>query len=335
MATFDTDFPNVAFPHEVDEVVINATEATAVRITFNGKELINTTLYPLDGKIELSGLADLYSGFMNEELGQLRIFLDGSTSGPICMILPCTLNLSHTYEECNGGLFLTRTTHKYTYADATELLHVVGGVNRITIQGLVRVKSGGEWFVQTFANNISGTSSISTIDVSPAKCFSLDNYELAEYTVEVGKAKMTYRIIPDGMADNVHEFGFINSFMQEEYITLMGEAVRELKMERRHAMVGGHYRNFDVDAVPHWTIKSGNMLDSMEGLFDDFISSKKVWRKSDNCAMAVTDSNFKVSDANNATCDGSVTLRETGRKYRHHIQRPIKTFDITFDETFQ
>lgn len=335
MASFDTYFPETAFPHEVDEVIISATEATGVRITFNEKVLIDTTLYPIDGKIELQNVANLFTDLMDAGLGKLCVYLDGSTSGETCNILPSTLNLSHTYEECKEGLFLTRTTHKYTHAEATELLHVMASTKRISIKGLVKAKSGGEWFVQTSTNNISDTSTIATIDVSPCKIFALDYYELAEYTVEVGTAAITYRMMPSGMADTLHEFGFINSFMQEEYITLMGEAERELKTERLSAYVGGEYRNFHVEAVPHWTIHSGVLPDGMLGLFDDFMSSKKVWRKEDNCQMAVTDATYKTKDGSSAINGGTVTLRETGRTYRHHLPRPIQTFDETFDDTFQ
>lgn len=335
MASFDTTFPDTAFPHEVDEITINATGATAVKITFNTKVLIDTTLYPIDGKIELKELANLFTDLMDDSLGELCVYLDGSTSGQTCKILPCTLNLSHTYGECSKGLFLTRTTHKYTHAGATELLHVIGDTKRISIKGLVRVKSGGEWFVQTYTNNISDTGTMATIDVSPNYIFDLDNYELAEYTVEVGTASIKYRMIPSGMADTLHEFGFINSFMQEEYITLMGEAERELKTERLSAYVGGKYRNFHVEAVPHWTIHSGVLPGGMLGLFDDFIASKKIWRKEDNCQMAVTASDYKTKDGNSAINGGTVTLRETGRTYRHRLPRPIQTFDQTFDDTFQ
>ena len=335
MASFDTNIPNIAFPHEVDEVVISAQEATAVKITFNSKVLIDTTLYPIDGKIELKGLANLFIDLMDGKLGQLRIFLDGSSSGPTCQILPCTLYLSHTYTEVSDGLFLTRATFKYTHAEAKELLHVTADTKTISIKGFVRVKSGGEWFVQEFTNSISDTGTIATIDVSPCNLFALDSYELAEYTVEVGGASIKYRMIPSGMADTLHEFGFINSFMQEEYITLMGEAEREQKTERLSAYVGGQYRNFRVEAVPYWTIHSGVLPDGMQGLFDDFIASKKVWRKEDNCAMAVTDAVYRTKDSSNAINEGTVTLRETGRTYRHRLPRPIQTFDHTFDDTFQ
>ena len=152
--------------------------------------------------------------------------------------------------------------------------------------------------------------------------------------MEVGDARVTFRMIPDGMADNVHEFGFINSFMQQEFITLMGGADKEMKVERTHAIIGGQYRNFQVESVPHWTVNSGEMLDGMSGLFEDFISASRVWRTGDNCELAITDSDFKSSDANDATLQGSVTLRETGRKYRHRLPKIVNTFDLTFDRTF-
>lgn len=332
MATFDTNFPIMAFPHEVDEVVISATEATDVRISFNAKEILNTKLYPFDGKIELRGIADLYRDLMDDKVGQLRFELGGQP-GPLIMILSCTLNLSHTFEEVSNGFFCTRATFKYTHADATEWLHVISEANKITVKGLIRPK-GGDWLVQKKDLTFTDSSTPHHIDVSPRTLYDLDHYELAEYTVEAGLASVKYRIIPDGQADTLHEFGFINSFQQVEYITLMGEAEREMKTERLHAMVGGQYRNYKIEGVPYWKINSGVLPDGMLGLFDDFITSNKIWRKSDNCAMAITNADFKTSSSNDALNRGSVTLRETGRKYRHNVPKAVNTFDITFDDTF-
>ena len=67
---------------------------------------------------------------------------------------------------------------------------------------------------------------------------------------------------------------------------------------------------------------SGMMLDGMAGLFDDLISATKVWRLDDDVQKAVTDSEYKNPDDNASACQGSVTLRETKRKYsrKHRME---------------
>lgn len=336
MASLVTILPSVAFPHEVEALDISSTAATAVELRYADTIIFKSVLYPMDGTIALREVNSLLNGYLGSEEHTFSVWLDGSKVGETT-IIPCNLNLDCTAEEWNGCLYLSRATIKYTHLQAKELLPLYcpdGGTAYLTavfrLEGAPRILKTKVSFTET--------DGIGSWDMSPANLYPFFPYNvelLEEYSIQIGSSTMRYRMIPDGMADNVHEFGFINSFNQEEYITLLGAAERELKVERLHAMVGGHYRNYQVEAVPHWTIKSGMMLEGMEGLFDDFISSKKVWRKSDGAMMAVTDSDFKVSDANDATCEGSVTLRETGRTYRHRPVRPVKTFDETFDDTFR
>lgn len=333
MASLITTISGFIFPHEVDNITVSATEQTAVKIDYNGKTVLDVQLYPIDGTIELQGIASLLQDWMDAGLGELTIYLNGTGVRSVSVI-PCTLHLDRTAEEGGNHTFLTRATCRYTHADAKELLHYpYPELTDITIKAVIR--KDGVVSILTKTEVSSDSADIVTYDVSPRVLFDLDAYEVMEYTVQVYENTVRYRMIPDGMADTLHEFGFINSFMQEEYITLTGEAERELKVERLHAYVGGQYRNFQVDVVPHWTIHSGVLLDGMQGLFDDFISSKKIWRKSDNVMMAVTSSDYKTKDSSTALNGGTVTLRETGRTYRHRLQRPVKTFDETFDDTFQ
>lgn len=317
----------------MDAIDISTTTATIVELRYADTVIFKSTLHPIDGTIALRDIASLLYSYLGAKKQTFSVWLDGSKKAETD-IIPCTLHLDCTAEEWNGESLLTRATNKYTHATAKELIHFTA-TGASSAKVTIVMQKGGAVSIGEATMECASDGDIVALDVSPSVLPVPEGYELVTYTVEVGKAKMTYRMIPDGMADNVHEFGFINSFLQEEYITLMGAAERELKVERLHAMVGGQYRNYQVEAVPHWTIESGMMLEGMEGLFDDFISSKKVWRKSDGVMMAVTDSDFKVSDANDATCEGSVTLREAGRTYRHRPVRPVKTFDETFDDTFQ
>ena len=245
--------------------------------------------------------------------------------------LKCVPYLPKNMPHCGDSFFLTRATSKYTHRESREMLYCYASKPTFVVKAAVRIGNTSRTIIFTKYIPASG---IVGVDVSYSSIFKNATFEVMQYTVEVGNSKMIYRMVPDGMADKLHEFGFINSFMQQEYITLMGGAEKEMKVERLHAIVGGQYRNFQVDSVPHWTVNSGEMLDGMTGLFEDFISSSKVWRKEDNCELAITDSDFKCSDANDAIPQGTVTLRETGRRYRHRLPQTVNTFDITFDTTF-
>lgn len=331
MATLTTSLPDKAFPHEVNAIDISATQPTSVELRYGEKVIFKSTLYPMDGTIELRDITSLLDSYLNGSISEFSVWLDGRKADS-STIIPCKIDLDMSAAESGDSFFLTRTTCKYTHREAKEVLYCYAMRPNFVVRALTR--NGDYTRTLIFRKGITA-SGIVGIDVSYSTIFKNATYEVLQYTVEIGDARVTFRMIPDGMADNVHDFGFINSFMQQEYITLMGAAERELKVERLHAIVGGQYTNYQVVSVPHWTIKSGEMLDGMEGLFDDFISATKVWRKNDNCEMAVTDSDFKNTDANDATCEGSVTLRETGRKYRHRLPKLVKTFDFTFDETFR
>lgn len=332
MAFLLTVLPSKAFPNEVDEVKITSEQEAVVELRYNSKTIFKSTLYPIDGTIELQDIASLLEDYLDGGVYRYSIYIDGSEKG-YTNIIPCKVSLDCKAQDWNGTSFLTRATSKYTHKGATEFLYCYTTYSpSFVVTALARIEGTIRRVV--FRKVISSTGIVG-LNVSYSAIFKNVNYDVIQYTVECGRAKMTYRLIPDGMADNLHEYGFINSFYQRDYITLMGHAEKEVKIERLHAIVGGQYRNFQVEAVPHWTINSGKMLDGMSGLFEDFISADRVWRMEDNCEMAVTDSDFKPSDANDATCEGSVTLRETGRRYRHRLPKVVNTFDLTFDETFK
>lgn len=329
MATLDTTLPSVAFPHEVDELDILTSIDARVELRYNDKKIFSSVMFPVDNRIELRGIASLLDNYLTAEIGTFEVFLNGSRADTIS-IIPCRVQLDCRAVDLNG-FFLTRATSKYTHRESREMLYCYASNPTFVVKAAVRIGNTSRTIIY---NKYIPASGIVGVDVSYSSIFKNATFEVMQYTVEVGNSKMIYRMVPDGMADKLHEFGFINSFMQQEYITLMGGAEKEMKVERLHAIVGGQYRNFQVDSVPHWTVNSGEMLDGMTGLFEDFISSSKVWRKEDNCELAITDSDFKCSDANDAIPQGTVTLRETGRRYRHRLPQTVNTFDITFDTTF-
>lgn len=330
MATLDTTLPSVAFPHEVDALDISTERETVVELKYAGKSIFKSTLYPIDGTVELRDITSLLEDYMTGSISEFSVWLDGAKKSNT-NIIPCKVNIDMAAEDCGDSFFLTRATSKYTHRKSKEMLYCYASNPIFVVKAAVRLGNTSRTIIYKKDCPVSG---IVGVDVSYSRIFKNVPFEVMQYTVEVGNSKMVYRMIPDGMADKLHEFGFINSFMLQEYITLMGGAEKEMKVERMHAIVGGQYRNFQVDSVPHWTVNSGEMLDGMTGLFEDFISSNKVWRKEDNCELAITDSDFKCSDANDSTPQGSVTLRETGRRYRHRLPQTVNTFDITFDDTF-
>ena len=336
MATLYKELPNRAFPHEVDELDISTSNETKVELRYNGKTMFSSNLFPIDGKIELRDIASLLDSYLSEDLCTFEVWLDDAAADSTD-IIPCRVRLDCNADDMDS-VFLTRTTEKYTHRYAQDFIPCYKVTSDLLYaEIIIRNRESGEVTMVSEKGNVSA-SGIIELDCS-GFFDSIDEhypgYDIVQYTVELGKSKITHRVIPDGMADNLHDFGFINSFNQREHITLMGAASRDMKVERRSAIIGGQYRNFDVESVPYWTIKSGMMLDGMAGLFDDLISATKVWRLADDVQMAVTDSEFKNPDDNASACQGSVTLRETKRKYRHHVTKQVRTFDITFDETFQ
>lgn len=331
MASLITTIPSFVFPYELNQLTISSYSKVHISIHYNNKQILNTSLFPIDGTIELDNLSSLIVDYLKSEISELRIVLDGLLVAST-KVVPNNLDVDVTAQECRLYTFLTRTTVKYTHPAAKELLHFVYNSETRGSVTAVAIKNG---VVSTREQQLSFTLSggIATLDVSPSVLFSLDDYKLVEYTVRVGERTMKYKMIPNGMVDTLHEYGFINSFLQEEYITLMGDAERELKTERMHAYIGGLYRNFKVEPIPHWTI-STIIPDGMAGTFDDFIAAEEVWRKTDSCLLAVVDSKDTTSSSSSAVNEGSITLREAGRTYRHRPVRPVRTFDKTFDDTF-
>lgn len=332
MASLITTIPSIVFPYELNQLSISSDSEVLIELKYGDKTVIASVLYPIDGTIELDNLATHIVDYLKNEIGTFTISLDGRVVATT-NIIPNNMEVAATAQECYLYTFLTRTTVKHTHPAAKELLHFV---NNGETEGVVKAIAlkGGEVVSSQQKLSLTLTDDITTLDVSPSVLFSLEAYELVEYTVSIGERTMKYKMIPDGMADTLHEYGFINSFLQEEYITLMGDAEREMKMERLHAYFGGQLRNFHVEAFPHWTIKP-LIPDGMTGLFDDLVAAKELWRKEDSCILAIVESEDITSSSPAAINRGSVTLREAGRTYRHRPVRPVKTFDETFDDTFQ
>lgn len=332
MASLITTIPDVIFPYELNQLVIASASDVGVKMVYADKTVLDTILSPYKGEIAIYNMATHIIDYVGNEMETLTIFLNDKAVKTV-LILPNTLGVSDKASDCYHDIFLSRASSKYTHAAAKELLHFVyNGETSGTIKAVV--KKDGKVQVSEQQMAITLSDGIVTLDVSPSLLFSLENYELIEYTVMMGTRKMKYRMLPDGLADDIHEFGFINSYMQEEYITLMGEAERDMKIERRHAYVHGQLRNFHVEAFPHWSIKT-YITDDMAGMFDDFVAAKDIWRKNDGCVLAITDAEDKTSSLKAAMNIGSITLREAGRIYLHRPVRPVKTFDETFDDTFQ
>lgn len=332
MASLVTTLPPVMFPYELNQLEVAASADVAVKITYADKTLLDSVMTPYNGHVYLYNMATHIIDYIGSELATLSIYLDGTLVASTS-ILPNSMGVSAAASECYKEIFLSRASCRYTYPAAKELLHFVSdGETSATVRA-VAIKDG---LVVTSEQQLAITlpTGIVTLDVSPNALFSLVDYTLVEYAVSIGARTMKFRMLPDGLADTIHEYGYINSYMQEEYITLMGEAERDVKVERRHAYVAGQLRNFHVEAFPHWSIQT-HITDGMAGMFDDFVSAKDIWRKEDGCVLAITDSENKTSSLTSAMNMGSITLREAGRIYIHQPVRPIRTFDSTFDDTFQ
>ena len=128
MASFDDPLPTIAFPHELDNLVLTTNDGAPLPIAVRlggqyGSDLLSTTLHPsADGEVELYDLADLLRDHCEPaRLNTLYFALDDHSE--TTLVLPSRTDLAHTAADFLSAHFLTLLDGaKPTYLGAMEYL---------------------------------------------------------------------------------------------------------------------------------------------------------------------------------------------------------------------
>ena len=340
MASLITDIPSMIFPHEGDTLRFSASEDFRVRLVLEGEELLDVTLTPdAHSAAALYGLASLIDDAIEGSLPVLAISLDG-TEVAETSVLPCREKVNGTAQDLQGRIFLTLSSGrtKRVPMDGNESLAwtVDGTTPEVSIEAL--------WVgdaistIHTSSQTVKATDDgdIATADVSPRLLKApQDGCTLVRYTVSAGRRRQTYAVIqPDTDIHPVTALRFRNVFNRDDTFYFFGKVEQEVKPTYSSISVQGRTRNYRIETQPTWKAHTGPMGDAEECLFADLVQARQVWRMDDGTELTLTDCEFKPTNGHADLLSGTLTWREAADGCTFRPAVPVRTFDKTFDHTF-
>ena len=337
MSTLKTNIADIAFPWEVDVIEIASGETErqcAVRILCGGQTALDVLCdFDTSGLISLYDVAELFESYMDEQVRNCEMFLDGQRVKAWTMI-PCRVETDVPASTwVNDNMLSMLRGEKLTVADAVEYFSWYGGGSSASISVC--------WIAgDTVAYTSTSVSSVGTgVHTAYVNLASLtppsEGAVMASVTVTVGSRKMKWLVAtPENPPVHVR---FLNCFGCMESIVLLGVAERELKPERSSVQSKGRHKVYKVQSVPTWKVGTGSIPDGMVGIFDDLVRAKQLYlvEGSHETELAIVDSDWSYSTSPDTMPSGSVTWRLASKmQYRKMASSAAGIFDQTFDETF-
>lgn len=360
----------VIFPMEADELTIavngderNESGLYPVKLTVtdpsSGDEqtLIDTDFVANDdGEVELDDMGGFINDYLEKSPMVLSLYVKGtgvaltSEEGKPCVVLPCRVSMEMTAEDFCREYFLSLSekvfSTKYTYDQALEYLSAYIGPDEATpvpsisltcrmIDADLMDTSDVEVKMDplTFDDGLQ-TGHIVTLNVSMN---TLVKYipagaELVSYRVTLGSRCQHYVVRGDSALTEPHTLMFANCFGQVDSYNFFGAQEKELKPSYSAAYVKGKKRNYYIEAVPTWTLH--DRPEYGLGLFEDLATSKYVCRLPYVTEVVITECDIKDPGVNSEPYSVSISVQESARRLKFAFPRKTRSFDKTFDRTF-
>lgn len=153
------------------------------------------------------------------------------------------------------------------------------------------------------------------------------------YDVTVGQRTMRYRLAPwDADAAPVTTLDFTNVFGLSDSLYIYGEVEEALKPTYTQVVVGGSAYNANVEAQTEFKATTGALNAAEVALIKDVMTAREVWH--DDTPVTITAAELKGTNAYNTADSATLSWRESQSGLSVLTPLPVRTFDITFDETF-
>lgn len=340
MASLITDIPSVVFPHELDTLSFSAEEDFRVRLVLEGEELLDVTLTPdASSTAQLYDLASLINDAIGGSLPVLTISLDGEDVAETA-VLPCRERVNGRAQDLQGKIFLTLSSGhtKRVPMDGNEsLAWTVEGTNpEVSIDALWVGDAIPTIYTSCQTVKATDDGDIATADVSPRLLKApQDGCTLVRYTASVGRRSQTYAVIqPDTDLHPVTALRFRNVFNRDDTFYFFGKVEQEVKPTYSSISVQGITRNYRIETQPTWKAHTGPMGDAEKYLFLDLVQARHAWRMDNGTELTLTDCEFKPTNGHTDLLSGTLTWREAAEGCTFRPAVPVRTFDKTFDATF-
>lgn len=343
MATLLTSLPALAFPHEVDTLMISTPKPVKVVVQLGDATMLDTILHPdAQGRVKVEQLAD----FLREHITtatQVRILLDGAAAGSV-RVLPCRLNVSMTAVAFCRQFFLTTSPRrKTTHPHAQEVVAWRSmGTENATIVAKWWMENRVETTTQSPNTNTDATG-LTTAEVSPSLLTPpTPNAQLIAYSLTVGERTMNFRMPPKGYAvQGVVDVEFINAFGIRESFHFFGTVQREHNMTYTTARIGGRWHTLRVEENEVWKGTTGVLTRHGAELLSDLVAARGGWRRSDGAEIIIEDCDIKEEEPAGTPQMALVTWRVA--KVNRGLRLPApdftntgraRVFDDSFDHSF-
>ena len=341
MPQFDEQLPNIAFPANLDEIIIHSdnTDPLTFAVKIDGTTVMQTTLCPDNEQtIIVSDLAEFLSvNLRHNHISEVGIWLDGVLADGTILI-PSKIDIDSDAETFCEKHFLSLVKGaKTTYIGGNEFLSfysataVTPAITCLWVNpdtGDVQQSAG------TVAMIINHGANLYTIRFEPGNfvCPS-EGFILHSFTVNAGEREQDYVICTPIDCDPFSML-FINNFGVRETFHCFGTMEKELKPTRNTTSFSGKTRNYKVEAIPTWKCETGILSEAVQPLFADLCATTKAWREDNGREITITENEHKISNDRYEIQRGTVTFRESNRNTLHKPLEHENTFDQTFDNTF-
>lgn len=351
--------PPTATPADLDSFVLSGlTAATAVALTVNGTELFSEELTPgSDGNIRITGLAQLIADYLETIApGTFAYTITaGSETKQSGNIIYYRHRATQFVGENLNRYFLTLATNemKTIPADAEETLYFVPTADEQTNGAVATLDI--LWFntytmecVKTTTTLEAATyaDGIKRLTLQPNKLTPPTTaHRLVSINLTLGMRRIAYLMQADTANGAPYTcLRFRNAFNVWDTFYFYGAVATTYKPTVNAASFGGRYKNYNIKHEPTYTAHTGEMGRATANLFRDLMTAKEIRRlatSDDNLTpryeteVTITECDYKPSTAYASSGTGTLTWREAQTGLNLSPTMPVRTFDLTFDNTFE
>lgn len=345
MATLISSLPDYGFPHEYNTIRLQGSGLQKVELKSNGATICTFNLYPgADGVLELNDFAALLRD-LTSDFEPRDFTLSWSGGQKAFFVLPCSIDLTTTAAEFCQRHFLTlcrgsRTTWERAVEYVTMYAHPALGDRDTFEMTLVWVNPHtGETESAILMEEDMSVNELSPGLYRLAFCprdFMPPAPDLYLLSIIVSAGKRVQRFILRPTMVQPASVVFRGAMGQYEAFHFFGTRQLELKPTRSTASFAGRTRNYQVKAVPEFTLTTGVLRPTESPLFEDLCASTLCYLGTlGGPELTITENELKLTgdayEAETATC----TFRHAGRTPLYAPTEPANTFDDTFDNSFQ
>lgn len=360
MLRLTTTLPALAFATEIQDLdFTGGTYGTPCHIllTLGGTTVLDTNLMPdTTGGFALHDLGWLLSTYATAAMGtrrtwttELRIEADKKQMGTV-NIMPCRQSLYINGADFVQRSFLTMAgggckvvpklaTERLVWMPSDEEREQERPVSvRVTLLNLTTGETrriGSEFRAEEYNDELLCYNTSPGYIVALEQCGPLSGAtrQPVSYDVTVGQRTMRYRLAPwDADAAPVTTLDFTNVFGVADSLYIYGEVEEALKPTYTQVVVGGAAYNANVEAQAEFKATTGALNAAEVALIKDVMTAREVWR--DDTPITITAAELKGTNAYNTADSATLSWRESQSGMSVLTPLPVRTFDLTFDETF-